>query len=194
MSVCERKTRLRRQLKVAHKAIQASELEEISRRICQRVTQLPSWRSSKWVHSYIASLAGEIETRPLIHAAWQAGKQIAVPCVVPGIDELSHAVLREDSQLRAGPMGVMQPDEDNGLFPGTQVIDLVIVPGMAFDRQGQRLGRGGGYYDRFLADLRPMTVTVGVVPQRFLLDEVPTEDHDITLHAVLTEAEEVTTK
>jgi 5-formyltetrahydrofolate cyclo-ligase len=66
-------------------------------------------------------------------------------------------------------------------------LDAVVVPGMAFDRQGGRLGRGAGVYDRFLARLPERTLRIGLIPSALLVERLPTEPHDIPMHAVATE-------
>jgi 5-formyltetrahydrofolate cyclo-ligase len=69
----------------------------------------------------------------------------------------------------------------------TSTLTAVIVPGLAFDRRGQRLGRGAGVYDRFLSTLAPHTLRIGVIPDAQLVDALPTEPHDVPMHFVVTE-------
>ncbi|MDO4263052.1 MAG: 5-formyltetrahydrofolate cyclo-ligase [Deinococcus sp.] len=84
------------------------------------------------------------------------------------------------------PLGVRQPPKDTPQVPASEV-DAVVLPALAFDRRGFRLGYGGGFYDRFLAGFTGPTI--GVTPSALLLDEVPREAHDIALHWIVTERE-----
>lgn len=87
------------------------------------------------------------------------------------------------SDLKEGAFGIMEPCGE--VFADYQAIDLAIIPGMAFDRQGNRLGRGKGYYDRFLPLLLPYIYIIGVCFPFQLLDDIPTEEHDIKMDTVL---------
>lgn len=87
---------------------------------------------------------------------------------------------------RAEGKVVVVPEDDPP--PDPEAVDVVIVPGIAFTRDGRRLGQGGGWYDRFLAGLRPGTPTVGVCFEPLLVDDVPTEAHDVRVSVVVTDA------
>ena len=104
-------------------------------------------------------------------------------------------ILIEPEVVRNGVWNITDPVEDawGAQIPRAHIpadpstIDAVITPGMAFDRQGGRLGRGAGVYDRFLARLTGPTLRVGIVPSALLVDRLPTEAHDVRMHAVATE-------
>ena len=98
----------------------------------------------------------------------------------------AHAFTAWD-QLAPAVFGILTPDPQQCPQLDALVIDLCIVPGLAFDRRGVRLGRGGGYYDRYLPRLRADAVRVGWVPSQFLVDRLPVEPHDARVHLVITE-------
>ncbi|WP_261664860.1 5-formyltetrahydrofolate cyclo-ligase [Deinococcus sp. Marseille-Q6407] len=98
-----------------------------------------------------------------------------------------HLTLHEwDSASEVSPLGVLQPPRDTPQVPPSEV-DAVVLPALAFDRRGIRLGYGGGFYDRFLAGFQGPTI--GVTAVALLLDAVPCETHDIPLHWIVTERE-----
>jgi 5-formyltetrahydrofolate cyclo-ligase len=94
----------------------------------------------------------EIDTRPLLEAAFRAGKKIFVP-KVEGDDLAFYRIVSPDGPWVTGPYGIREPVTDGGRLSPADFPALIIVPGLAFDRSGRRLGRGKGYYDRFFAEL-----------------------------------------
>jgi 5-formyltetrahydrofolate cyclo-ligase len=95
-------------------------------------------------------------------------------------------------QVKAGAYGIREPAGDETIEPAE--LGLVVVPAVAFDRRGQRLGRGGGYYDRFLELLSPGAVTCGVTFARYVLDRVPTEPHDKPVQIIVTDSDVIRPK
>lgn len=94
--------------------------------------------------------------------------------------------VESNSPMTTGPFGVQEPDAALAAI-GHHVFDLVVVPALAYDKQGYRLGYGGGYYDRFMAELAPQTTTIGLCYQCLLLDEVPQNQYDQSVDVVITE-------
>lgn len=132
----------------------------------------PEWAAAGLALLY-RNLPGEFSTVGLANAAWRQGKRVAMPRVAgPGVLVL-HEV-RAWTDLRPGSFGIHEPV---ATLPTVQPedVDLAIVPGVAWTKDGERLGRGGGFYDRLLPRLKAAW-GVGFDPQ--LLDEVPTEEHD----------------
>lgn len=134
------------------------------------------------------ALPDELSTVPVFRSARDAGKQCLFPRTTSA-GELAFVPAARWEDLRCGRYGVLEPDSD---APAVELagIDLILVPGVAFDRAGRRLGRGGGHYDRALAlrfvDRRPFVI--GFVESCRLVDEVPTGSLDQAVDAVLTEA------
>ena len=125
----------------------------------------------------------EIDTRPLLRAALSVGKRVCVPlCTGRGVMEMRR--ISSLDALSPGAMGIPEPPVDAPeIIPAD--IDFLIVPCLSCDRAGNRLGRGGGYYDRFLRDCRG--VSVAVCREAMLQDSVPMEPHDVPLSLVLSE-------
>jgi 5-formyltetrahydrofolate cyclo-ligase len=125
----------------------------------------------------------EIDIRPLLHALHDLGHPIALPVTPKRGNPLQFRRWRPGDDLARGPMGTRQPGpEAEALTP-----DYLLVPLLAFDRAGRRLGYGGGYYDRTLAAL-PGATAVGCAYAAQELDEVPAGPEDALLHAIATEA------
>lgn len=185
--VAQAKALARRQCLQVRRDLGANPLEMASAAIVTRVVGLNAWSGSRTVHTYVDSMAGEVHTNGLILQALHQGKRVVVP-VVPADRQrrLLHAeITSPEEQLTVGPLGLRQPPEQQAEFDDFESIDLVIVPGLAFSPNGDRLGMGGGYYDRFLAGLA--VIKVGLVCRQLLLDSVPSTSHDISMDWVITE-------
>ena len=126
----------------------------------------------------------EPDTARLLPALRAMGKRVCLPRCLPG-QGLEARLVGPDSALVPHPFGMLEPGED---CPPTErdKIDLILVPGLAFDRSGGRLGQGGGYYDRFLAGYPGFTAAL--CRQALLLDRVPRAGHDLGVDLVVTEA------
>lgn len=129
-----------------------------------------------------SALADEVPTQELMDALAAQGKMVLLPRVVNSTDmELRCYTCRHD--LQAGAFGILEPTGQ--LFTDYDAISVAIVPGMAFDGEGHRLGRGKGYYDRFLTRL-PSAYKVGLCFSWQLVDRVPSDVHDMVMDKVLT--------
>ena len=140
----------------------------------------PAVQSARTVLLYSA-LPDEVPTQQLIDQLVAQGKTVLLPRVVSDTDmELRRYTGRHD--LQAGAFGIMEPT--GALFTDYAAIDVAIVPGMAFDAAGHRLGRGKGYYDRFLSRI-PQVYKIGLCFSWQIVGEVPCDAHDIVMDQVL---------
>jgi 5-formyltetrahydrofolate cyclo-ligase len=152
--------------------------------VCAHVLALAEYRSARLVHVYLASLDNELGTRGIVAASWAQGKDVAVPVVRPGSRVLAHAIITPQDVLERDRWGLLGPRPQGARWlqdPGA--IDVVFVPGLAFDRRGCRLGVGGGYYDRFLAGIG--ATRVGLTYDELVLPRIPEEPHDARMDAVV---------
>ena len=175
------KRELRQYIREQKKRHSAHELAVMSEEICNRVLALASWREAGTLLLYYP-LADEVDTKALIKAAFESGKQVLLP-VCKG-EELELHLYEGEASLRQGAYGIMEPTGPVVREENYDEIQLAIIPGMAFDRAGHRLGRGKGYYDRLLPKLKS-TKTTGICWAFQLLDEVPTDPHDISVQEVI---------
>jgi len=141
--------------------------------------------SAKTVMFYVSDNY-EVQTRAIIKQALNMGKVVVVPATDAKQKRLIPCEIQDlDRQLVKGPYGIYQPKaECMRKFP-TSKIDLVLVPGVAFDRGGNRLGRGAGYYDRFLKKLPRKTALLGLAFDFQVLESVPTLSHDTRLTGLI---------
>ncbi len=154
--------------------------------IQERLFALPEFNDSKTILFYV-SFDGEVETSGMIRQAKELGKRIALPNILKKDRKIIPILVESFNDLEVGPYGIRQPafDPNFRLDPGD--LDLCVVPGMAFDRTLHRLGRGAGYYDRFLTTLSEKTRTVGLAFHFQVLDCLPTEEHDVPLSHLISD-------
>ncbi len=180
------KERLRKRVLAVRMGLDRGQAEVSGQAILEQVLGLEAYRRAKLVHTYISSKENEVDTRALIGACLKQGKRVAVPVVMPGTKTLAHALIDGLDQLVVGPWGLAQPDPAAATWlPAEARIDLVVVPGLAFDRRGHRIGWGGGYYDRFLAQVQ--AVKIGLCYDALVLDRIPGEPHDVPVDMVVAE-------
>ena len=158
-----------------------------SLKIGDKVRRLSSYRKAKKILCYV-SIAGEVETWPLLEQALADGKRIAVPMILTKDKKLVVAEIRnpEKELKRRGPLGIPEPSRMVARLNPDR-LDLILVPGVAFDKRGNRLGRGGGYFDRFLAGLKPTIPRVGLAFKFQVVKKLPVEPHDQLVSKVITE-------
>lgn len=171
-----------RKLKAAHTV---GQMDEMSQEICRCVCSDGLWRTAGTVLLY-HPLADEVDVRPLIRHACSMGHRVLLP-VVQGQD-LVLKTYEGDEALAVSPMGILEPVGETFSTARYSEIRLVVVPGMAFDQSGHRLGRGKGYYDRLLP-LLPEAYRVGVCFPFQLMEDIPYEVHDIRMHEVICASE-----
>jgi 5-formyltetrahydrofolate cyclo-ligase len=140
------------------------------------ILALPEAQMAGTVAAYI-SIGTEPETRGLVYAFWKRGTYVLLPLLREDYD-LDWASYEGPDSLAAGPRGLLQPTEPGRGVAAVTSADLVIVPALAVDRGGLRLGRGGGSYDRALARVGAAVPTVALVYDHELVDEVPAAPHD----------------
>lgn len=153
--------------------------------IKKKLFRLAEFKRAGLVMFYIATDT-EVQTRSMILEARKIGKQIAVPVILEGEKKIVPSLIDDiEQELSVGPFGILRPHSQYIRKVPAEAIDLVVVPGLAFDRQGHRLGRGGGYYDRFLTGLPPRTARVGVAFNFQVYPRLPFLSHDIPVTKVI---------
>ncbi|MFZ5762882.1 MAG: 5-formyltetrahydrofolate cyclo-ligase [Thermodesulfobacteriota bacterium] len=185
----ETREQLRKRILMARDALAPELRHARSEAICERLWQIPAVATAKVVMIYV-SFRSEVETGPFIAECLRQGIAVAVPRTESKARRLAvHRLADPERDLVPGYCGILEPDPATAerIDPGT--IEVVIVPGSVFDRSGGRLGYGGGYYDRFLADEAPRALRVGVAYEMQVVDKVPVLAHDMRLHRLVTEAE-----
>lgn len=177
---------LRRKMRRLRRAISADFAALAAERAAARVLALDELATAELVGVY-AAMRGELDTAPLITALLDRGVALAFPRVVPGERRLSFHRVSDTSNLVASSFRIPEPDAGAPAVPVAN-IDAYIVPGLAFDRDGWRLGWGKGHYDQTLTD-SPGALRIGYCYAAQLIDAVPTTEHDRAMHIIVTETE-----
>jgi 5-formyltetrahydrofolate cyclo-ligase len=177
------KASLRRRLAAARAAVPDAERATAGRLIRDHVLEMPEVSAAGTVAAYY-SIGTEPDTHGLIFALWKRGSYVVLPVLLPDGD-LDWASYEGPDSLASGPRGLLQPVEP---VRGTGTVaraDVVLVPALAVDASGSRLGRGGGSYDRALARVGGQVPTIALLYDGELLDHVPAEPHDRPVRAVV---------
>ena len=184
------KAGLRRNLVAARTAMPDAERVAAGRLIRDQVLEMPEVSAAGTVAAYY-SVGTEPDTHGLIFALWKRGSYVVLPVLLPDGD-LDWASYEGPDSLAPGPRGLLQPVEPvRG--PGTVArADVVIVPALAVDVSGKRIGRGGGCYDRALARVGGQVPTIGLIYDGELLPSVPAQPHDRAVRAVVRPSHGVT--
>ena len=176
------KARLRAEVRERIRTVAGEKRVEAAVRVGETLQRLESWSAARWVGGYVA-LRDELELSGLLRQRLTLGGRLAVPALDAERGEYVFREIRDwDRDLVPGAFGVREPRPTCGVVDVTW-LDFVLVPGIAFDTRGGRLGRGRGFYDRLLAPAVGVTCGVGMDDQ--LVPEVPVEAHDIRLNLVV---------
>jgi len=181
---------MRRTLRAALKALTPAYRAEASLVICETAAELPAFVRANCV-ALFAPLPSEPDIHPLIEEAWAHRKRVALPFMVQDESQPRlewRAVTQWSEVVEPGPFGLREPDPAQCPLLDSRELECTFIPGMAFDKTGLRLGRGGGFYDRFLggastAELPRFGLMFGCQE----VEAVPCEPHDQILPAVITE-------
>jgi len=181
ISTDKRKSDFRRQaLRVRN---QIACRKEKSEEIADHVLRARWFETAETVFAYL-SYRSEVETMTIVGEALRYGKRVAVP-KVEGSRMQFYAIFSEND-IREGYRGILEP-VSCGAAVTPKDDDLILVPGVAFDRLGYRMGYGGGFYDRYLSENRAMYKTVGLAFSEQICERIPTDEYDIRLDMIITE-------
>ncbi|HUP00464.1 MAG TPA: 5-formyltetrahydrofolate cyclo-ligase [Gemmatimonadota bacterium] len=180
---------LRRRLLDARRAIGAEEHARFSRRIADRLYGLEPYRRAAVVHLFIGAIDGEVATREIAERSLASGKRVLCPRVVWRERRIESYEIGSPADLAPARLGLWEPDPTRSRLASESEIDLVLVPGIAFDPQGRRIGYGAGFYDRFLARVQSSKIALAFSLQ--VVPEVPTTEHDVPVDWIVTEAEAI---
>lgn len=187
MDLKELKKSIREQAHANRKAQENK--DELSQEICRKFAALPEFAKARTVMAYI-DVRTEVRTRQDLPTLLTSGKRIVVPYCVDG--ELELFLLENMDELSVGMYKILEPKEELRAVAAKRVdvkeLDIIMVPGVAFDKSGGRMGHGMGYYDKLLEHARPDTPLVALAFECQLFPEIPTQAHDIYMDKIITEA------
>ena len=177
------KNEIRRLIRERREDLQGAWIEEVSIQAQQHLIGLKEFSSAKVVATYI-SVEGEVLTDMIIRHCHEAGIKLCVPAFSRITQSYRMSVMDKEAEILMGPLNIPEPSVRNGV--SLRDIDLVIVPGLAFDESGGRVGHGGGHYDRMLGGMKS-AFKVGLAFNFQVLNSVPMADHDVRLDGIVTE-------
>lgn len=171
--------------------------DELSLAICGTFTSLPAYTAAATVMWYVDA-GSEVRTRHTLPGALAHGKRVVVPWCVVETNQLELFHLEDMSELVEGAYKILEPKAELRGLAQKKVrpdeLDLVMVPGTAFDMRGGRMGQGKGYYDRLLAHARPDAPLVALAFDCQMFEEIPVAAHDVFMDVVITETRTITGK
>lgn len=176
------KALMRNAARLSARALPREDRERFGEAITNRIAALPEYARAHTIFCYV-SMPDEPDTRGLMRRAFEHNKAVCVPrCVRPGVMEARRVSCLEE--LRPGAYGILEPPPTAEIVPFDR-IEFSVLPCACCTRAGDRLGRGGGYYDRFLAEFAG--VSIAACFERLIVDAVPMEAHDVRVQMVATE-------
>lgn len=182
-SVQEAKRSLRERVRAALRVLPAEERSTASAQARNLLKAQVRWQSAQSV-LFFAPLSDELDVWPLLSEALVAGKRVALPRFVAVARRYEAALVIEPAtDLHRGQFGILEPHGRCARFPSDEM-ELILVPGVAFDLRGGRLGRGSGYYDQLLGELRG--IRCGVAFDQQVVHELPLASHDIRMDFLVT--------
>jgi 5-formyltetrahydrofolate cyclo-ligase len=177
------KALLRARLLAARAALSSDDRREAGRLIRDELLSLPQLQMAGTVAAYY-SVGAEPDTRGLVYALWKRGTYVLLPLLLPDGD-LDWASYEGPDSLVPGPRGLAEPGEPPRGPEAVARADVVLAPALAVDHAGNRLGRGGGSYDRALARVTPLIPVIALLYDDELLGHVPAEPHDTPVRAAV---------
>ncbi len=173
------KKELRRQIREKKRAMTPEQIEQASRRLGELFMNTPEYQNAKTIYGYLP-YNQEVRTVPMLEQALRDGKRVAVPKVYG--DDMKFIYMDDLSRVELGYAGIPEPVADGPVAEDKTA--LVLMPGMAFTEKGDRMGYGGGFYDKFLAK-EPEHPTVALCYNFQMVESLPTAEYDIPVDCVL---------
>ncbi len=182
-SITDQKAALRKRMRAMGAPLGAAEREQAAQSLCRMLEQQPCWVQARLILAFIP-MPVEVDVLPALERARRAGKRLALPRFRPVQKDYEICEVGDlTADLQMGAFNISEPAAHCPVVALPE-LDFVLVPGLAFDRTGQRLGRGKGFFDRMLSQVKG--VTCGVTFDWQIVDQVPVEPHDIALDCLVT--------
>lgn len=190
MMINEEKKEIRKTILSLRNAVPREKIETMSDYICRRFIALDKVRSCSSLMIFL-SFGSEVDTDYIIRWAWKHKKRVMAPLCKPETKELAVFAIATFDDVEPGYYGIREPKRALLQPVAKKEIDLVVVPAVAFDRRGYRVGYGGGYYDRFLADMGAPRIGLAFSCQ--IIPEAPINQYDHAVDGIVTETEYIKT-
>jgi 5-formyltetrahydrofolate cyclo-ligase len=189
MEATAQKVELRKRMRTILAAVEPVDVRVKSAAIWERLSALPEFASAEWLLVYV-SAGNEVDTHGLIEQLLAMGKRVCVPKFDETEKQYIVSELKDfHAELAKGQFGIMEPKPGTARPVEVARLQALLVPGLAFDENGNRLGRGMGFFDRLLRDAHGLRIALAYDFQ--ILSEVPTADHDVRLNFIVTETRSI---
>lgn len=179
------KSKIRKLMLEQRSLLSQSELYSKSSIIIDKLICLDVYINAKVIMCYV-DFKNEVMTKDFLRQSLSLGKIVAVPCVVDDNNMLAVQIFDMDKDLQSGKFGIPEPIYPKAI--SSKEIDLIIIPGVAFDKNKNRIGYGKGYYDRYLQNIKSDCVKVGIAFEEQICNNIPVEDCDVQMDIVITDA------
>lgn len=180
------KDAIRKQVLKVRNAMPEDEVRRLSGLIFQNLRLNSFFEESKHVMIYL-DFKHEVETGLVINYCLENGKKVYIPICIPETHEICVSRITSLDELQKGHFGIREPKAEYIRLSDSSLIDLVLVPGVAFDKAGNRIGFGAGYYDRFMKRLNPDAVKAALAYSFQVVDRIPSDEYDIPVDYIITE-------
>ncbi len=182
--IFEKKREIRNGIEKQRQQLPKAWVESRSSIIIEQLKRLPEFQSAQIIHCYV-SWRNEVNTHELIKELLQRGRTVVVPVVEVANRTLLHSRITNFDDLQAGSFGILEPPRDHLVPVKVSELDLIIVPGIAFDLRGYRIGFGGGYYDAFLSQVK--ATKIGLAFHFQIVEKIPTRPQDEPVDIIISE-------
>ena len=181
------KEEIRRKILKKRLSLSSEYIRDKSQQVFLNLAETVEYINSRNIMFYVATRS-EVQTEEMIKISIKMGKNVFVPIILPERLNLAPSKIFDfDIELEKGKKGILEPKKEYyRLFP-SENIDLIIVPGVAFDLRGNRIGRGFGYYDNFLRKVRSSVKIVALAFEMQIVKKIPNDKNDIPIHKIITE-------
>jgi len=181
------KNETRKNFKKLRNKLTEQEIKNNSEAILEKIASHPFWQKANVIMCYLA-FGNEVNTKPIIEKAWQENKQVIIPVCQAKTCEIIPSFLSTFADLEPRTMGILEPKEGKLNPADPKMIQLALIPGVAFDLWGHRIGFGAGYYDRFLPKLEPSTPKIALAHEiQISSTPLPADHYDVLMDYICTE-------
>ncbi len=193
MGAAQQREALRREVLARRDRLLPEERRRASRAIAQRFWGLAEIASARTLHVSL-STGSEVETADVVAEARRRGLRVVVPVTLVNERRLLLAEFDGPETLAPGPFGIPEPQPEGRKVVDLACVDALVIPGVAFDEHGNRLGWGAGYYDRLLERVRPDVPIIALAYECQIVPAVPPEGHDVCVSVIVTEQRIIRTR
>lgn len=182
------KKEIRKSILDSRKSLEPLAFQEKSENIVSQLVNSDSYKNSTVIMAYV-DFRNEVSTKNFIKKALNDNKRVIIPISIVETKELLLSELKDyDNELKSGTYGILEPKKEFIRETNKDIIDLILVPGVAFDLKGYRVGYGAGYYDRFLKGISPKVPKIALAFDLQIVDNAYPDSHDFPVDYIITES------